>query len=133
MNNSTISKDEYNKRSVWGLATSIDLFGCDGEILRSKEKINQYVIELCDLIDMKRYLDPVIVHFGDDPKVSGYSMTQLIETSLVSGHFAEGDNSVYLDIFSCKYYDQQEAVEFAKNFFKAQQVVFSVVVRGNFQ
>jgi len=130
MNNNAVSKDDYERRRAWGLLTSIDLFGCAGEILRDGKKIRQYVIELCNLIGMKRYLDPVIVHFGEDPKVKGYSMTQLIETSLVSGHFAESSNSVYVDIFSCKFYDQQKAVEFTKNFFKAEKVAFNVVLRG---
>ena len=130
MNNSIISKEDYDRKSVWGLLTSIDLFGCAPEILRSADKIKQYTIELCDLIEMKRFQDPVVVRFGDDPKVSGYSLAQLIETSLISGHFAELDNSVYIDIFSCKFYDQQKAADFTKNFFQAEKVVFNVVIRG---
>jgi len=130
MNNITISKDEYERSSVWGLLTSIDLFNCEPETLRSGEKIKQYAIELCDLIEMKRFQDPVVVRFGADPKVSGYSLAQLIETSLVSGHFAELDNSVYIDIFSCKFYDQQKAVEFTKKFFGAEKVKFNTVIRG---
>lgn len=130
MDNSTISEDEYERRGVWGMLTSIDLFGCAPEILRSKEKIKQYAIELCDLIEMKRFGEPTIVRFGADPRVSGYSLAQLIETSLVSGHFAEENNSVYIDMFSCKFYDQGKAVEFTKNFFKAKKVVFNVILRG---
>lgn len=112
------------------MLTSIDLFGCDHEILSSGEKIKQYAIEVCDLIDMKRFGEPVVVRFGEDPKVSGYSLAQLIETSLISGHFAETDNSVYIDIFSCKFYDQQKAVDFTKDFFKAQKVAFATNLRG---
>ena len=130
MNNGKISEDEYERRGVWGMLTSIDLFGCDHEILSSGDKIKQYAIEVCDLIDMKRFGEPVVVRFGEDPKVSGYSLAQLIETSLISGHFAETDNSVYIDIFSCKYYDQEKAVEFTKNFFKAEKFVYNVILRG---
>ncbi len=130
MNNYAISEDEYERRGVWGMLTSIDLFNCDHEILSSGEKIKQYAIEVCDLIDMKRFGEPVVVRFGADPKVSGYSLAQLIETSLISGHFAETDNSVYIDIFSCKFYDQQKAVDFTKNFFKAEKFVFNVILRG---
>ena len=130
MNNKTISEDEYNRSSAWGMLTSIDLFGCDHEILSSGEKIKQYTIEVCDLIDMKRFGEPIAVRFGADPKVSGYSLAQLIETSLISGHFAENSNSVYIDIFSCKYYDQQKAADFTKNFFKAKKRIFNVITRG---
>jgi len=130
MNNSTISKDEYERRGVWGMLTSIDLFGCAPEILRDGGKIKQYAVELCNLIEMKRFGEPVIVRFGADPKVSGFSLAQLIETSLVSGHFAENDNSVYIDIFSCKFYDQVKAVEFTKTFFGSDNAVFNTTLRG---
>ncbi len=43
-------------------------------------------------------------------------MTQLIETSLISGHFANKTNTVYLDVFSCKYYDPRAVGEFATEF-----------------
>ena len=41
-------------------------------------------------------------------------MVQLIETSLISGHFANDTNSAYLDIFSCKGYDPAVVEEFSK-------------------
>lgn len=130
MNNKTISEDEYDRSRVWGMLTSIDLSGCDHEVLSSGEKIKQYAVEVCNLIGMKRFGEPVVVRFGADPKVQGYSLAQLIETSLISGHFAETSDSVYIDIFSCKYYDQQKAVDFTKDFFKAKEVVFNTTTRG---
>jgi len=126
-----VPREEYEESPVWGLLTSIDLGDCNPEIIRNAEKIKQYVRELCEQIDMKRFGETVVVDFGDDPKVAGFSMTQLIETSLISGHFgSEFTRYVYLDIFSCKWYDQEKAVEFTKNFFKAEKVKFSVVIRG---
>ncbi len=130
MNEETISEEEYNEKGVWGLLTSIDLFHCNPETLRDGEKIREYIIELCKVIDMKRFGEPVIVRFGADPKVQGYSMVQLIETSCISGHFAENSNSIYIDIFSCKFYDQKRAFEFTKDFFGGNEGEFSVVLRG---
>ena len=74
---------------------------------------------MCERIDMKRFGETVVVNFGEDERVAGYSMTQLIETSLISGHFANQTNTVYLDVFSCKYYDPNVVAEFAKKFFEA--------------
>jgi S-adenosylmethionine/arginine decarboxylase-like enzyme len=119
----------YNTENPWGLSTCIDLKECDPETIRSAEKIKQFVDELVKLIDMKKYGECTCIHFGDNPKVSGFSMTQLIETSLISGHFANNSNSVYLDIFSCKAYPPYMAAEFCKNFFKAK----SVEVKVNFR
>ncbi|MBW1786194.1 MAG: S-adenosylmethionine decarboxylase, partial [Deltaproteobacteria bacterium] len=69
----------------WGLLSCIDLHECDGTIIRDAEKIRQFVAELCDLIKMRRFGKTQIIHFGKDERVAGYSMTQLIETSLISG------------------------------------------------
>jgi len=55
---------------------------------------------------------------------------QLIETSLISGHFANITNNAYLDIFSCKYYDPSVVVEFTKNFFKSKEVKMHYILRG---
>jgi S-adenosylmethionine/arginine decarboxylase-like enzyme len=79
---------------------------------------------------MRTFGECLVVHFGDDPKVSGFSMTQLIETSLVSGHFANNTNAAYLDIFSCKWYDVDKMVQFSKNFFGAKGVRHKVSKRS---
>ena len=113
----------------WGILSSIDLYDCNPETIRDAEKIKQFVIELCDLIEMKRFGETQVVHFGEDEKVAGYSMTQLIETSLISAHFANLTNATYLDVFSCKVYDSQKVVEFAKSFFQAETAEVHVVER----
>ena len=113
----------------WGILSSIDLYDCNPETIRDAEKIKQFVIELCDLIEMKRFGETQVVHFGEDEKVAGYSMTQLIETSLISAHFANLTNATYLDVFSCKAYDSQKVVEFAKSFFQAETAEVHVVER----
>ncbi len=67
----TFSEKEYNESKSWGLLISIDLFNCDAGILRDGEKIKEYVIKLCGLIDMKRFGESVLVRFGADPRVRG--------------------------------------------------------------
>jgi S-adenosylmethionine decarboxylase len=68
---------------------------------------------------MRRFGECTVVHFGEDEKVAGLSMTQLIETSLISGHFANQTNAAYIDIFSCTLYNPYEAAEFSRSFFHA--------------
>lgn len=105
----------------WGMELSLDLYDCNPETIRSKEKIEEFTIHLCDLIGVKRFGDPVIVEFGDEPRVHGYSMVQLIQTSLVSAHFAEETNAVYLNVFSCKEFDHQVVEDYASEFFEAKE------------
>ncbi len=107
----------------------VDLQGCNPALIRNAEKIHAFVDALCRLIDMKKFGPTVVVDFGKDPRVSGFSMTQLIETSLISGHFANQSNAAYIDIFSCKVYPPYAAATFAKEFFEAQEVSVTINFR----
>lgn len=120
---------QFKKRQAWGLCTSVDLKDCDPAAIRDPEVIRRFIVELCDLIDMNRFGEPQIVHFGPCERVAGYSMTQLIETSLISGHFANETNAAYLDIFSCKEYNPKEAAQFCKDFFGAKSFTHQVLLR----
>lgn len=120
---------DYKEKDAWGLLSSIDLHNCDPDKIRDAEEVKRHVHELCDRIGMKRFGETVVVNFGEDPRVSGFSMTQLIETSLISGHYANQSNTVYLDVFSCKCYDPVDAAEFSKEFFGASDYNLSYVLR----
>ena len=124
-----ITKQNYEALGSWGILTSLDLHGCNGETIRSAEKIREFTVALCELIGVTRFGEPTVVHFGEREEIAGYSLVQLIETSLVSGHFANATNTVYLDIFSCSYYDADTAVEFSKKFFEAQDATVHTLVR----
>jgi len=104
-------------KSVWGIATSFDIYDCNPGTIRDADRIREFVVRLCELIDMKRFGPTLVVHFGEDERVAGYSMVQLIETSLISAHFANQTNTVYLDVFSCKPYDIVTVEQYAVSFF----------------
>ncbi|MBT3176606.1 MAG: S-adenosylmethionine decarboxylase [Desulfobacula sp.] len=116
MNTSSAIKYEVAPE-VWGIASAIDIYGCDPDKIRDAELIKKFVIELCDLIEMKRFGETQVIHFGEDEKVAGFSMVQLIETSLISAHFANKSNVTYLDVFSCKAYDPEKVRTFAQEYF----------------
>ena len=121
---------EYTEKRAWGLSSSIDLSGRDAGLIRDEGKIKEFVVQLCELIDMKRFGECVVVNFGEDEEVAGFSMMQLIETSLISAHFANKTNRVFLDVFSCKFYSPKVAAEFAKEFFKAKDYVLHSTLRN---
>lgn len=107
----------YQNNNCWGLQTSVDIKRCNPLLIRSSESIKRYVHELCDLIAMKRFGETTVVNFGEDERVAGYSMVQLIETSLISGHFANQTNNAYIDVFSCKLFDPYKVLAFTKKYF----------------
>lgn len=121
--------EEAARRNVWGIASAIDIYDCSPTKIRDAGEIRRFVVELCDLIEMKRFGETQVVHFGEDERVAGYSMVQLIETSLISAHFANLSNTVYLDVFSCKPYDPQKAGLFAQEFFGGSHCSINVTMR----
>ena len=121
--------NRFNATGAWGLVTALDLHDCDPATIRSAEKIHQFTVEVCDRIKVNRYGDPIIVHFGAEEKVAGYSLVQLIETSLVSGHFANLTNRAYIDVFSCAWYSPSEITNYASEFFGARSYRVSTYLR----
>jgi S-adenosylmethionine/arginine decarboxylase-like enzyme len=115
--------------TFWGRWCGIDLRGCDLSLISDRDAIVRYVSELCRRLDFTPYGEPTIVQFGKRPEIGGYSMTQLIETSLVSGHFVDATRSAFIDIFSCAVYSPDTAVEFTRSFFRAAQSIHHVVDR----
>lgn len=105
----------------YGQELVLDLYGCDLRKISDGKLIRKFVIELCDkVILMKRYGRALIPHFGhENPITSGYSLVQLIETSSVTAHFSEYKRSVYLNIFSCKWFDADKTAMFCKKWFGA--------------
>ena len=122
-------KKKVENLNAWGIETILDIINCDPDMIRDAEIIKCYVHELCDLIGMKRFGETVVVHFGENEAVAGYSMTQLIETSLISGHFANATNTIYINVFSCKLYDPYIVAEFTKKFFDGDQCIMNILLR----
>jgi S-adenosylmethionine/arginine decarboxylase-like enzyme len=121
--------ERFKKGGEWGLLTSIDLRDCDPAKIGSGDHITQFSIDLCDYIQMKRFGPPTVVRFGADPRVQGFSLAQLIETSLISGHFAEETNRAFIDVFSCKEYPPKKVAEYCRKYFGAKGVEYSVSFR----
>jgi S-adenosylmethionine/arginine decarboxylase-like enzyme len=113
----------------WGVSSCINLYDCDLSLMQNADAIREFVVLLCDRIKMRRYGETQVVFFGDEPRVQGFSMTQLIETSLISAHFADASRAIYLDVFSCAPYDPEDTAQFAAEYFKAGDYNFEVVYR----
>ncbi len=118
------------KRTVFGYELVMDLFDCNKNIISSKKKLQEYTDKLCKLIKMKKYGKTLLPYFGDKAAYTkGYSLVQLIETSSITGHFSELWNTAYINIFSCKKYDEKVAKKFTKEFFKAKKTKSKFLIR----
>jgi S-adenosylmethionine decarboxylase len=121
--------DGYDENKAWGLYTSVDIHNCRPEYIRDKEFIQQYVLQLSEILKMKCYGATQFASVGPDAKCEGCSMTQFVDSSLVSGHFAYKSNTAYIDIFSSKYYDPEVISHFTLSYFRGSGYSLNVTVR----
>lgn len=114
--------------SYWGYHLMLDCSGCDEYAIRDADTIYKFTKQLVNDIDMVAYGEPQIVNFGSGNK-AGYSLVQLIETSNICGHFVNEDNTMYLDVFSCKPYDNDIVIGLVKKYFKSIKIRINYVTR----
>ncbi len=119
----------FRESKAWGLTASVDVYNCNLALITDAEHIRQFSVKLCKKIKMKAFGECKVVHFGKIKRSAGFSMTQLIETSLLSGHFANASQTAYLDIFSCKFFDPRTVAEFATEFFQGKHYRMQVGLR----
>lgn len=128
-------------RMAWGLHTALDLYGCDLAKMTDPDCIRRFAGDLVVLLEMEAYGEPIVEFFGcgiwkpGDPQelkpaTAGYTLVQLIQTSSITAHFAEGERTIFLDIFSCKFYDPNTVILFARAFFGAKGFAHTVLNRG---
>ncbi|MCA9363584.1 S-adenosylmethionine decarboxylase [Candidatus Kaiserbacteria bacterium] len=126
---------EQKDSRKYGIELVMDLHNCDPDTF-TREKIGQYFVELCDLIDMQR----ADLHWWDDldlpdeeretePHLKGTSAIQFITTSNITIHTLDLLKAVYVNLFSCKSFDPEVAKKFTENWFKGEIVNSHVIDR----
>ena len=113
---------------MWGKTALINLYECDSELIKNPLEIQNYIKQLCKKINMKMIDSPKIKRFGKG-NLEGFSFMQFIETSSITGHFDETEKRAFIDVFSCKEFNEKKATEFSKEFFKAKKSVYKTFIR----
>lgn len=106
------------------LVTALD---CNSSIL-SIERMYEFLQTMADEIDMVRYGPPIVARFGGGIE-TGLSGVQLIETSAIMFHTNDAHRDMYLDVFSCKTFDEQTVRRVLDDFLSPNQVTSQLVFR----
>ena len=106
---------------AWGYHLILDCYEGDKDLISNGENITAFAKTLVKRIHMKAFGEPQVIHFGEDDKL-GYTLVQLIETSNITGHFCDDTGNFYLDVFSCKPYENAVVVETVKQFFNPKNI-----------
>lgn len=110
-----------SENAYWGHHLIINAGDCNHETITDYNTIHEFTKQLVRDIDMVAFGEPQIVNFGSGNK-AGYTLVQLIETSNICGHFVNETNDVYLDVFSCKPFNEKIVVNLVKTFFEAKRI-----------
>ena len=113
---------------TWGKHLILDAAGCSPKMIGCPIVIGSFAKVLVKRIDMVAYGEPQVVMFGSGNK-KGYTLIQLIETSNIAAHFVEENNSMYLDVFSCKDFDPLIVKDTVREFFDAQKFRSKTMIR----
>jgi len=110
----------------------LELYHCDRETLSNAPLLHKVLDEYPNRVDMEK-VSPV--HLYDietsNPLDAGLSGFVVIAQSHISLHAWPEYGEVDIDICSCKEFSQEDAIAFAKEVFKTDDVEAHFVVRGN--
>ncbi|MCB1645727.1 MAG: S-adenosylmethionine decarboxylase [Pseudomonadales bacterium] len=98
------------------------------DALLDVDAITRFLKELVVQIDMVAYGEPLVARFGQGIE-EGISGVQLIETSAITVHTNDMARDLYLDVFSCKGYNELEVLSFIDSFFGTREVNYQVLLR----
>lgn len=119
----------------YGQELILDLHGCNISTF-TRESIKDYCEQLCEVIDMEAH----DLHFWDDedtpedecqtnPKTCGISAVQFILTSSIVIHTLTKLRTAYINIFSCKDFEDNVARTFTENWFRSENCCSTSIVR----
>lgn len=121
--------DDYGKELI------IDLRGCRVACF-TRKSIRNYLKGLCEVIDMKReklcWWDDLHTPEGEketEAHLVGTSAVQFIRTSNITIHTLGLLGKVFINVFSCKDFDEDVVVEFSKYCFEGELASKTVVRR----
>jgi len=114
-------------RKPYGFELILDLHDCDVSKF-DRKSLDSYFEKLCAAIDMQKceryWWDDVRVPEEEkqtSPHTKGTSAVQFILTSTIVVHTLDLLKAVYVNIFSCKEFDEKVAEQITKEWFGANE------------
>ena len=110
----------------------VDGYQASYEVLSSIEAITNFLDELPKEIGMTKIMPPYVFKYdgGDKPEDWGISGFVIIAESHISIHTFPEKEYFSLDIFSCKDFDMDRAVEIIKEYFNTDNLEIRTTNRG---
>jgi S-adenosylmethionine/arginine decarboxylase-like enzyme len=117
----------------YGKEVILDIHDC--KVLFTRKSIEQFCVELCELLDMVRedlffwdYEDPD-EYAKAPPHLKGISAVQFIRTSNITIHTLDELKRIYLNVFSCKPFNAELVKRLAQSWTNGNIVNYTEVTR----
>ena len=117
-----------NGKSYYGKHLMLTAVGCDENLL-DVQTVTDFMKELVPTIDMIAYGEPIVARFGEGIEL-GISGVQLITTSAITLHTNDTARDLYLDVFSCKWFDEAIVKDVVAKYFSPDSMNDQIVLRS---
>lgn len=116
----------------YGPHLMLDGYGCDSKRLDDMKFIYAFLSKFPKLIKMRKIMPPYVFYHdgGEIPEDRGFSGVVIIAESHITIHTYPEKNFVVMDIFSCKNFNTDKAIEIITRTFRIKKHDKKVLTRG---
>jgi S-adenosylmethionine decarboxylase len=119
------------KDEPFGPHLTLDLKGCPREVLENYKLHFDYLKKLPEMIGMTPITQPYVFPYsGLVAEDKGITGIVIIAESHLSIHSFEDKGYTFIDMFSCKDFDVDDAIKYTIELFKPQSYDMNLVKRG---
>jgi S-adenosylmethionine/arginine decarboxylase-like enzyme len=127
-----VARDAYKRTEInggkyYGKHLMVTAIACNDNLL-DLNAVSRFITEMVPRIDMVPYGDLVIARFGEGIE-EGISAVQLIVTSAITIHTNDMMRDLYLDVFSCKWFEEETVISMIKEFFAPEEIKETTILR----
>ncbi len=123
---------DETKNKPFGLHLMLEAYGCPTEILNDMNTVYKILDDLPSHIGMHKLMEPYVISAkGNDQRdPGGWSGFVIIQESHISIHTFVKRGFVTADVYSCKEFDTQFAIDYFKKALKTDDIEYSIEERG---
>lgn len=114
----------------WGYHLILDCSACDVPSIQSRENVYNWIKHLVSAIDMEPIGEPHIEYTAAEfTDKAGFTAIQVIVTSSIVAHFIDSTGDVYIDVFSCKPFDNDTVIASINSAFQPKKIRTNFLTR----
>jgi S-adenosylmethionine decarboxylase len=118
------------QNEFWGYHLILDCHACNVDSIKSYDNVYNWITGLVKAIDMEPIGEPRIEYTAAEfPDKAGFTAIQVIVTSSIVAHFIDSTGDVYIDVFSCKPFDNTDVIKTINDSFSPKKIRANYLTR----